>query len=106
VRIAIDDFGTGYSSLACLRRIPVDTIKIDRSFIASIDRSPQDAAIVTAIVAMAHALELDVIAEGVERPEQRDLLERLGCDALQGYLLARPLPARDIDHEAVRATAH
>jgi len=101
VRIAIDDFGTGYSSLAYLRRIPVDTIKIDRSFIANIDRSGQDATIVTAIIAMAHALDLDVTAEGVERREQLDVLERLGCDAVQGYFLARPLPAEEIHHEVL-----
>jgi diguanylate cyclase (GGDEF)-like protein len=106
VRIAIDDFGTGYSSLAYLRRIPVDTIKIDRSFIANIDRSGQDATIVTAIIAMAHALDLDVIAEGVERPEQRDVLRRLGCDAMQGFLLARPLNPLDIEHEVLRAAVH
>jgi diguanylate cyclase (GGDEF)-like protein/PAS domain S-box-containing protein len=104
VRIAIDDFGTGYSSLAYLRRIPVDTIKIDRSFIANIDRSGQDATIVTAIIAMAHALDLDVTAEGVERREQLDVLERLGCDAVQGYFLARPLAAEDICHEVPTAS--
>ena len=101
VRIAIDDFGTGYSSLAYLRRIPVDTIKIDRSFIANIDRSGQDATIVTAIIAMAHALDLDVTAEGVERKEQLDVLERLGCDAVQGYFLARPTAAEDICREVL-----
>jgi EAL domain-containing protein (putative c-di-GMP-specific phosphodiesterase class I) len=105
VRIAIDDFGTGYSSLAYLRRIPVDTIKIDRSFIANIDRSEQDETIVTAIIAMAHALDLDVTAEGVERREQLDTLERLGCDAVQGYYLARPLAAEDICHEVLASAS-
>jgi EAL domain-containing protein (putative c-di-GMP-specific phosphodiesterase class I) len=104
VHIAIDDFGTGYSSLGYLRRIPVDTIKIDRSFIANIDRSEQDATIVTAIIAMAHALDLEVTAEGVERREQLDVLSRLGCDAVQGYYLARPLAAADICGELIGAS--
>lgn len=89
-RIAIDDFGTGYASLAYLRWLPVDVIKIDRSFVADITRSRHDAAIVASTVALAATLGKTVIAEGVETGDQRSVLERLGCDELQGYLFGRP----------------
>jgi EAL domain-containing protein (putative c-di-GMP-specific phosphodiesterase class I) len=91
VRIAIDDFGTGYSSLGYLRRFPVDVVKIDRSFIADITSDPEDAAIAQAIIAMAHTLRLDVVAEGVETAEQLALLRDWQCDTAQGYYFSHPL---------------
>jgi len=93
IRIAIDDFGTGYSSLAYLKSLPVDTVKIDRSFVQGLPSDPDDAPIARAIVAMAHTLGLKVIAEGVEHDGQRAFLRDLGCDELQGFLYATPLSA-------------
>lgn len=89
-RLAIDDFGTGYSSLAQLQQLPLDTLKIDRSFIARIGENPDAEAIVTSIIVMAHAVGLTVIAEGVETGQQLDILRRLGCDLVQGFHLGRP----------------
>ena len=91
VRIALDDFGTGYSSLSYLRRFPIDTLKIDRSFILEIDRNPEDAEIVAAIVAMAHTLGLRVVVEGVETTAQLAVIVEKGCDVVQGYVYHRPL---------------
>ncbi len=96
MRIFIDDFGTGYSSLSYLKRLPIDTIKIDKSFVGDITTDPDDAAIVTAIIAMAHSLRLKVVAEGVETQEQFDFLLERDCDAMQGYFFSKPLPAEDI----------
>ncbi|MBB5737868.1 diguanylate cyclase (GGDEF)-like protein [Xanthomonas arboricola] len=93
VRIAIDDFGTGYSNLMYLRRLPAHELKIDRSFVQAMDNGPEDIAIVAAVVALAHTMRLQVVAEGVETTAQRNTLERLGCDQLQGYLLGRPMDA-------------
>ncbi len=93
VGIAIDDFGTGYSGLAYLKRLPIDTVKIDQSFVRDLTADPDDAAIVTAIVAMARSLGVDVIAEGVETEEQLAHLLALGCHRGQGYLLAKPMNA-------------
>lgn len=96
VAISIDDFGTGYSSLAYLRRFPLDELKVDRSFVDGLGRDAEDTAIVAAVTAMAHALELNVVAEGVETAEQLDRLRLLGCDFAQGYHLARPQPAEGV----------
>ncbi|MEA5361765.1 EAL domain-containing protein [Amycolatopsis sp., V23-08] len=96
VLLAIDDFGTGYSSLAQLRRLTLDTLKIDRSFITGIAESRDAEAIVTSIIAMAHAVDLTVIAEGVETAEQLDLLRKLDCDQAQGYHLGRPVSAAEL----------
>ncbi len=96
VSAAIDDFGTGYSSLNALRRLPVEFLKIDQSFIADADVSREGESIIGAIVAMAHGLGLKTVAEGVERKGQLELLRQLGCNAGQGYWFARPLPLRDL----------
>jgi len=95
VRAAMDDFGTGYSSLACLRKFPIRLLKIDESFIRDLERKAEDQAVVKAILAMANALDIEVVAEGVERPEQADLLKALGCPLAQGFHFGRPMPAAE-----------
>ncbi len=97
VGVSIDDFGTGYSSLSYLKRFPVTTLKIDRSFVSDVVSNSADAGIVRAVVAMAHGLKLNVIAEGVETHEQFAYLRNNGCDALQGYWFSRPLPVEAVD---------
>jgi len=93
VLIAIDDFGTGYSSLAQLTRLPVDTLKIDRSFISEIPMNPASTAVTATVIAMARNLGLSVVAEGVETTEQLAFLAERGCDAVQGFLFSKPLAA-------------
>ncbi len=99
VRIALDDFGTGHSSLNYLRRFPIDTLKIDRSFIMNVDKNPEEQEIVAAIVRMAHALNLRVVAEGVETKEQLRVVVDKECDVVQGFLFSRPLPADQVVHQ-------
>jgi diguanylate cyclase (GGDEF)-like protein/PAS domain S-box-containing protein len=96
ISIAIDDFGTGYSSLSYLKRLPINTLKLDRSFVRDIESDENDAEICSATVALAHNLGLKIVAEGVENEAQRDFLVKLNCDYLQGYFYSRPLPAGEI----------
>jgi diguanylate cyclase (GGDEF)-like protein len=95
-QVALDDFGTGYSSLGYLSRLPIDALKVDRSFVVRMVENPEDTAIVTTIISLAHALELKVIAEGVETSQQAHLLRLLRCDQLQGYLVAKPAPGDEV----------
>ena len=98
IKIAIDDFGTGYSSLSYLKRFPITTLKIDRIFIQDATRAAEDAAIISAIIVLAHNLSLKVVAEGVETVEQRSFLREKNCNTMQGYLFSRPLPAAQVEN--------
>jgi EAL domain-containing protein (putative c-di-GMP-specific phosphodiesterase class I) len=95
VRLAVDDFGTGYSSLSYLKRIPVDVVKLDRSFVQGLDVSQVDTAIVSAVVDLTRTIGMTTVAEGVETEGQLARLVEMGCPVLQGYLLARPMSAAD-----------
>jgi len=96
LRLAIDDFGTGYSSLAYLRRLPVHTIKVDRSFVMDMCKNASDATIVRSTIDLGRNLGLEVVAEGVETQEAWEALRALGCTLAQGYLISRPLPAGEL----------
>ena len=95
VRLSIDDFGTGYASFAYLARFPVQTLKIDRSFVHELDRSRSHRKVVQGIIKMAHHLGMEVVAEGVETAAQAEALKRMQCDAIQGYVFARPMPVEE-----------
>jgi EAL domain-containing protein (putative c-di-GMP-specific phosphodiesterase class I) len=95
VRIALDDFGAGFCNFSYLKRLPLHYLKLDRSMIDGVDDNSRDLAVLRGIISMAVALELDVVAEGVERESQRATIEREGCIAWQGYLGARPMPANE-----------
>ena len=97
IQIALDDFGTGYSSLSYIARLPITSVKIDRSFINGMASNPQDMSIVSTIIALAHSLNLRVVAEGVETEDQSKLLKLLKCDEAQGYLFGKPLPPEHIE---------
>ena len=92
ISLSIDDFGTGYSSLSYLKRLPIDTLKIDKSFVRDVPENIDDSAIVSATIAMAHSMNLRVVAEGVTSFEQMRFLDSHHCDEIQGYLLCQPLP--------------
>ena len=95
--ISIDDFGTGYSSLSYLKKFAIDKLKIDQSFVRELTRDPDDAAIVVAVITMAHSLGLNVIAEGVGTEGQLEYLRNHGCDEMQGYFFSRPVPVDDFE---------
>jgi EAL domain-containing protein (putative c-di-GMP-specific phosphodiesterase class I) len=97
VTIAIDDFGTGYSSLRYLAKLPVDTLKIDRTFIVRMALEPDSMTLVSTMINLAHAFEMTVVAEGVDSEEQANLLRLMKCDTLQGYLFGKPVPAEEIE---------
>jgi EAL domain-containing protein (putative c-di-GMP-specific phosphodiesterase class I) len=104
VRIAMDDFGSGYSSLSYLQSFPFDKIKIDKAFIANVDRNPQSAAIVRAVIGLGRGLKLPVVAEGVETKAQLEFLSREDCDEIQGYVVGDPLPINDYAAMVGRST--
>ena len=96
IRLSIDDFGTGYSSLSYLSRFPLDELKIDRSFVIDIDKSANDASLVVAIIAMAHSMNLELVAEGVETAEQYHFLTRHGAAVIQGFMFSKPVPVDEL----------
>jgi len=105
LHIALDDFGTGYSSLSYLARLPINSLKIDRSFIVQMSKGPEQMAIVSAVISLARALNLKVVAEGVETEEQANLLRLLRCDEAQGYLFARPVPPEELEGKLRQAVS-
>ena len=98
----MDDFGTGYSSLSYLKSLPLDALKIDRSFVEDIKSAQDNAAICAAIIAMGHNLQLLVIAEGVETPEQLEYMRFHGCDQVQGFLISKPVPADELEERFLK----
>ena len=103
VRVSMDDFGSGYSSLSYLQAFPFDKIKIDRAFVMNLGRNPQSAAIIRAVIGLGHGMNMSIVAEGVETPEQLGFLAEQGCDSVQGYLLGKPLPIDKYDGIVGRA---
>ena len=97
MRLALDDFGSGYSSLSYLQRLPFNKVKIDRSFVTSLDHSANGGVIIQAVVTLCRALGMSVVIEGVETEEQRVLVRLAGCNEMQGYLFAKPAPREEID---------
>jgi EAL domain-containing protein (putative c-di-GMP-specific phosphodiesterase class I) len=106
LQTSLDDFGTGYSSLNYLMQLPLDKLKIDRSFIVNMDNGEKGIAIVSAIIAMAHSLSLEVIAEGVEDESHIQLLRKMQCDIVQGYYIARPMPAAEFEQLLASNSRH
>jgi len=102
VSLAMDDFGTGYSSLSYLKRFPIDTLKIDRAFVMDLENDKHNASICRAIIAMAHSLDLTVVAEGVETREQFEFMIDHDCDQIQGYLISKPLPAAELEERFLK----
>jgi EAL domain-containing protein (putative c-di-GMP-specific phosphodiesterase class I) len=102
INIALDDFGTGYSSLSYLKQLPINTLKIDKSFIDNIVTNERERAIVDGIIQLAQKIDLDVIAEGVETKEQIKLLKNMGCNQIQGYYFSKPLPAIEIEEKFLK----
>ena len=100
IRFSLDDFGTGYSSLAFLKRLPLDQVKIDKSFVMDLLDDPNDAAIASTIMTLASSLGLEAIAEGVENKEQMEFLQNLGCHMFQGYLFSPPQPVTEFENYA------
>ncbi len=105
VRIAMDDFGTGYSSLNYLKRFPIDTLKLDQSFVQGVLTDSSDAAIVSAVISMAHSLDLEVVAEGVETEEQLDFLQKQRCDRIQGFYFSAPLASEELERFLIARNA-
>ncbi len=97
IKISLDDFGTGYSSLSYLKKLDIDYLKIDKSFINNLEPNSSDMVLCEAIIAMAHKLDLKVIAEGIETQVQKDLLYEMACDYGQGYYFSKPVPAKDFE---------
>jgi len=104
VSVSIDDFGTGFSSLSYLARLPVTSLKIDRSFVSDIAQGPRASALVSTIISLAHGMGLSVVAEGVETEEQSRLLRSLGCDQIQGFLFCKPVPRQVFENSFLIAT--
>jgi EAL domain-containing protein (putative c-di-GMP-specific phosphodiesterase class I) len=105
VRLALDDFGSGYSSLSYLQRLPFDKVKIDRSFVTSLDQSANGGVIIQAVVTVGRALGMDVVIEGIETEQQRVLAKLVGCNEMQGDLFARPAPPEEIERLLAEATS-
>ena len=97
IKLSLDDFGTGYSSLQYVKKLPIDQLKIDRSFVTDLGIDPDDDAIVDAIIAIGLSMHLEVVAEGVETEQQRDLLTQKGCTHYQGYLFSKPIPIEEFE---------
>ena len=102
IKISMDDFGTGYSSLSWLSKLPIDTIKIDRSLIINLDNNSKNIAIIKSIIAVANSLNIKVIAEGIETETEFATLKELGCDYIQGYLIGKPMTASEFQHDFIK----